>query len=86
MSSHRRLRVFRLLLAATAATCFGSCFTPTYSDCAFRCAAVAPLCPAEYECRSDGYCHLPDSTAQCAAPGAVDLSVSTPQDLSVLDQ
>jgi hypothetical protein len=86
MSSHRWLGVFRLLLAATAATCFGSCFTPTYSDCAFRCATVAPLCPAEYECRSDGYCHLPDSTAQCAAVGAADLSMNTPQDLSVLDQ
>lgn len=86
MSSHRWLRVVRLLLATTAATCFGSCFTPTYSDCAFRCATVAPLCPAEYECRSDGYCHLPSSTAQCAAVGTVDLAVSTPQDLSVLDQ
>ena len=86
MSSHRWLRVLRLLLAATAASCFGSCFTPTYSDCAFRCATVTPLCPAEYECRSDGYCHLPDSTVLCAAGGAVDLSVIAPQDLSVLDQ
>lgn len=86
MSSVRWLRVLRLLLAASAATCFGSCFTPTYSDCAFRCATIAPLCPAEYECRSDGYCHLPDSTAQCAAAGAVDMAVMTPQDLSVLDQ
>lgn len=43
-----------------------SCFAPTYTDCAFRCAAAAPLCPDEYECRADGYCHLHDSAIVCS--------------------
>ena len=41
------------------------CFTPSYADCAFRCGPQAPECPDEYECRPDGYCHLPDSEAVC---------------------
>lgn len=41
------------------------CFTPTYSDCAYRCASDEPRCPPSYECRSDSYCHLPDSTNIC---------------------
>lgn len=45
-----------------------SCFTPNYADCAFRCAAEEPVCPEEYVCRQDGYCHRPDREAICALP------------------
>lgn len=61
------------LLALLAGLGLSQCFAPTYSDCAFRCGAGTPSCPAEYECRPDGYCHLPASTAACAA---ADLAVA----------
>ena len=41
------------------------CFVPTYSDCAFRCGTEEPRCPSGYECRSDNYCHKPESTNLC---------------------
>lgn len=59
-----------------------SCFAPTYSDCAFRCASSDPPCPAEYECHSDGYCHLPQSPMICALPGSIDLSSPSMPDLA----
>ena len=55
------------LLALGVGLGLSQCFAPTYSDCAFRCGTGTPSCPAEYECRPDGYCHLPASTAACAA-------------------
>lgn len=86
----RRTLVWSLgFLLPSAGLLLWSCFTPTYADCAFRCADSDPPCPAEYECRSDGYCHLPDSTMICAMPGAVDLSsapdLSQPSDAESLD-
>ncbi|MFO0657862.1 MAG: hypothetical protein U0787_22700 [Polyangia bacterium] len=78
----------RIALAAVIIGSFATgmvvsgCFTPVYSDCAFRCASEDPKCPAEYECRSDGYCHLPDGTAICAIPRAIDLSSVSAVDLS----
>lgn len=56
------------LLALGAGLGLSQCFAPTYSDCAFRCGTGTPSCPAEYECRPDGYCHLPASAAVCAVP------------------
>lgn len=72
-----RVRAAAAFVAGVAAGCLVSaCFAPTYSDCAFRCGPQIPLCPDEYECRSDGYCHLHASTAICAAvPG--DLGAAT---------
>jgi len=64
---------------------WSSCFAPTYSDCAFRCGSGEPRCPDEYVCQSDGYCHLPDSTAVCGPAQGIDLATSldlaTPADL-----
>jgi hypothetical protein len=77
------LAALTLLLAGTL---FGSsCFAPTYADCAFACASSTPQCPAEYECRSDGYCHTADSTAVCAAPRPADLAMSSAPDLASPD-
>jgi hypothetical protein len=54
----------------------GNCFSPSYSDCAYRCSLAPPACPDEYECQSDGYCHLHGSTTAC-------VFISTaPQDLA----
>lgn len=60
-------------LIACALLCVSSllladCYAPSYSDCAFRCAAKEPACPDEYECQKDGYCHLRGSTAACPFP------------------
>lgn len=65
-----RIRAAAFVVGVAAWGLLGSCFAPTYSDCAFRCGTQAPLCPDEYECRADGYCHLHTSAVSCApAPG-----------------
>lgn len=78
----RKLALSLGLLLPGSGLLMWSCFTPTYADCAFRCAESDPPCPTEYECRSDGYCHLPDSSMICARPGSVDLSQPSATDLS----
>lgn len=77
--------VFGVALFTLGITLWSSCFAPTYSDCAFRCQSSEPKCPAEYECKSDGYCHLPDSSALCAIPKLPDLSEVVVPDLSMPD-
>lgn len=61
----RLLGAASLVALSAIGLLFSHCFTPTYSDCAFRCASEDPRCPPGYECRSDNYCHLPDSTNIC---------------------
>jgi hypothetical protein len=63
-----------LLFCVLVGLIFSRCFTPTYSDCAFRCGTDTPSCPDEYECHSDGYCHLHGSTAVCSFTSTADLS------------
>ena len=63
-----------LLIGTCAGLWLSGCFAPTYADCAFRCGTEAPVCPAEYECRADGYCHLPAGSAVCIPPFFGDLS------------
>ena len=65
-----------LVLSTWAGLWLCGCFAPTYTDCAFRCGTEAPVCPAEYECRSDGYCHLPAGSASCIGPLSVDLGMA----------
>ncbi len=64
----RSRRALALFLMLAPLFLFSDCFAPTYSDCAFRCGPSDPLCPDEYECRGDGYCHLPSSVVTCAMP------------------
>lgn len=79
----KRLALAGLLIVIVGGVTLGSsCFAPTYSDCAFRCASEEPKCPAEYACQADGYCHLPDSTAICAIPRPPDLAAVNPPDLT----
>ncbi len=79
----KRLALVGLLAVVVgSAALASSCFAPTYSDCAFRCASSEPKCPAEYVCQADGYCHLPDSTAICALPRPPDLASGSPPDLA----
>ena len=65
-----------LLVGAGIGWWLSGCFAPTYTDCAFLCGPQAPVCPAEYECRADGYCHLPAGTAVCIGPVLSDLSAA----------
>lgn len=62
----------RLLIACAlfinGSLLFADCYAPTYWDCAFRCGTKEPVCPDEYQCRNDGYCHLRGSTAACPFP------------------
>lgn len=67
----------------TAGLFCASCYAPTYGDCAFRCGSANPVCPDEYECRTDGYCHLHDSAIVCSF--ASDMSTAPTQDLSTAD-
>lgn len=70
------------------------CFSPDLPACSFVCGTEEPRCPTQYECRSDGYCHLSGSTEACPytmdlspAPARPDLSSSgdmaTPPDMTV---
>jgi len=66
-----------ILFGLVAGLGLSQCFAPTYADCAFRCGSQAPVCPEEYQCQADGYCHRPDSTAVCA----IALDFASPRDL-----
>jgi hypothetical protein len=71
---HRRFGIIvSTFIGLAAGLLLSQCYVPTYSDCAFRCGSAAPRCPEQYECRTDGYCHVPDSVAVCAV--GRDLSV-----------
>ena len=69
----------RRLLAAAAlalvAAGFGGCFNPDKPTCSYACSDTDPKCPDDYECRSDGYCHLVGTTGACAYP-PLDMSVT----------
>lgn len=54
------------LLSLVVLSALGShCFSPTYSDCAFRCGSDEPRCPPDYECRADNFCHKADANNVC---------------------
>lgn len=55
------------------------CFVPDLPACAYICApeGTEPRCPGEYECRTDGYCHLKGSTEAC--PYSMDLGPDAAQ-------
>ena len=79
----------RLVYAATLALAslgFAGCFNVDKPTCSYACSDTDPKCPEDYECRTDGYCHLVGTTAACAFSDAavpLDMSVAvTPNDLT----
>ena len=66
------------LLAPTA-----GCFSPQQPGCAFSCAGDQ-LCPENYFCAGDGFCHRNDGTGTCTleTPDAA-AEASTAQDAEV---
>lgn len=73
-----------LACALGAATFASGCFDVDRPTCSFVC-GTGSLCPEEYECRKDGYCHLQGSTEACSFSDAsvvADLSVP---DLTIVD-
>jgi hypothetical protein len=42
----------------------GACFSPLQPACAFSC-AVDHLCPTDYTCANDGFCHRNDGKGVC---------------------
>jgi hypothetical protein len=78
----------RRLLLVAAITLAAGCFNVDKPICSYSCADSDPRCPDDYECRSDGYCHLTGSTEACAfsdAATSIDMSGSVPGDLSGAD-
>jgi hypothetical protein len=71
----RWLSATLVLLGLLAGLGLSQCYAPSYADCAFRCGSTAPLCPDEYQCQADGYCHRPGSTTKCAI--ALDLATAS---------
>jgi hypothetical protein len=54
---------------ALAVTGIAGCFTPLQPGCAFSC-AVDHLCPANYVCGDDGFCHRADGMGVCLLSSA----------------
>jgi len=83
----------RWVLNASCAVAFGAmlvgCFQYDEPTCSFACGAGA-LCPEDYECRSDGYCHKQGSTDVCpfsdaATPADLSAGVEMPSDMPTVD-
>ena len=72
--------MLRLSLLFVAAIGFAGCFSPDKPSCSYACADVEPKCPEDYECRTDGYCHLKGSTTACLfGDAAVPIDMSLPK-------
>ena len=46
-----------------------ACFSPETPACAYAC-GPGGLCPNDYSCMADGYCHYKGTTGQCPYPDA----------------
>ncbi|HEY1586781.1 MAG TPA: hypothetical protein VGH63_13895, partial [Polyangia bacterium] len=79
----------RLLAIATlafAAASFAGCFNVDKPTCSYACSDTTPACPDDYECRTDGYCHLTGTTEACLfSDAAVPLDMSMPLDRTASD-
>ena len=77
-------RLLAIAIVALAGGSFSGCFNVDKPTCSYACSDTQPQCPDDYECRTDGYCHLTGTTAAClfsdAAVPALDMS--TPRDLT----
>jgi hypothetical protein len=78
-------RLASIALVALCALGFAGCFSVDRPICSYACSDTSPKCPDDYECRTDGYCHLVGTTASCsfadAAVQPLDMTMSTPPDL-----
>lgn len=61
------------------------CFQVDQPICSYKCGtgtgSAEPACPEDYECRSDGYCHLTGTTEACTFSDAsvvIDMSAAAP--------
>jgi len=60
------MRLAILLLGVLA---LPACFSPDEPPCAFSC-GDNNLCPNDYQCLADGYCHLHGQPGDCKYPDA----------------
>jgi hypothetical protein len=67
------MRRYRLWLLALA---LGGCYSPSRPMCSYQCGTDG-LCPRDYVCFPDGYCHLEGTTGECNFPPLPDLSGTT---------
>jgi hypothetical protein len=82
--SRRRWMPLGLILGALGASLlFVRCFSPSLPACSYRCNTTEPRCPDEYECRTDGYCHLKGNGEQCSF--SMDLSPAPPDMATPID-
>lgn len=85
MRTPRLLRLAAALLGlAVGAAGLDACFKLDQPTCSLAC-GPDQVCPDDYECRQDGYCHLQGSTEACEFSDAsitTDLTVVLPPDLT----
>jgi len=77
-------RLLSIAALALAAASFSGCFNVDKPTCSYACSDTSPKCPDDYECRTDGYCHLTGTTAECAFSDAavpLDMATAAPADL-----
>jgi len=60
------------------------CFAPDEPACAFACGS-GEMCPDNYLCQADGYCHKKGSTVACNYPDAAVKDASVPDLRSLPD-
>jgi hypothetical protein len=77
-------RLLSLSLTVLALSGVSGCFNVDKPTCSYACSDTTPKCPDDYECRTDGYCHLTGTTASCSfadASVAPIVDMSMPHDL-----
>jgi hypothetical protein len=79
-------RLLSVAALALAAASFSGCFNVDKPTCSYACSDTTPACPDDYECRTDGYCHLVGTTDACLfSDAAMPLDMSMPLDLTPSD-
>lgn len=71
------MKTLRRFALASLALGTGACFSPEQPPCSYACSAQT-LCPDNYVCLPDGYCHRKDYTGACSFSDA-----SVPPDQAV---
>jgi hypothetical protein len=73
-----------LLVVVLAAAGLGGCFSPRQPGCAFSCAGDQ-LCPENYVCASDGFCHRNDGLGACTLEATEDAADGAPDAATAQD-